>query len=366
MSGLTVTEHAAMLMQAGQMRQAITLLEPHVASEPTDALAMGILVTAYSSQGRNADALALGMRAVALEPDNADYVILHAECLVMCGQAAAAREVAALAVQRAPQSFDAHRVHAVALSMLDDFAAAHAAAYQAQLLAEDDDASQAGVHILYASVLERSPGSLPEALIQARLALALTPENEDYRARLARMLVVAKQPWEAVRVATDVLGSAPTTGLARGTLILALMMLQNRLLWWQFAIAVTAPMVAYGILGTVLDAGNDMALTTRIGGVIAVSLTVLVLILSCRRAPMGRRMARLVWKTISRFLGATIALVLQALVAVAAVGAVVFGHPLLLAPAIFVIPLAGWIFQQSMNPMVDAGEKAFGLPPDLD
>ncbi|WP_166788891.1 MULTISPECIES: hypothetical protein [unclassified Cryobacterium] len=52
--------------------------------------------------------------------------------------------------------------------------------------------------------------------------------------------------------------------------------------------------------------------------------------------------------------------------ALAAVGAVLVGHPLLLAPAIFVIPFAGWIFQQSMFPMVEAGEKAFGLPADLD
>jgi tetratricopeptide (TPR) repeat protein len=364
-SGLTVPEHAAMLVQAGQTRQAIALLEPHLASEPTDGPAMGVLVAALSAQGRFELALQISMRAVALDPDNGVFVVLHAECLVQSGRYDAAREAAALAVQLSPQSYDAHRVHAAALAALNDFAGAHAAAYQAQLLADDDDTSQAEVHILYAAVLERSPGSLPAALTQARTALTLAPANEDYRSRLARMLIVAKQPWEAVRVATDVLGASPTTGSARGTLILALMLLQNRLLWWQFAIAFSAPMLAYGVLGNILG-GDALASATRIGGLVAVLLTALVLYLTCRKAPPGRRMVRLAWKTIRQFPGAATALILQGLVAAAAVGAVITGGIPLLAPAIFVIPLAGWIFVQSMSSMVDAAEKAFGLAPDQD
>ncbi|MGY4859372.1 tetratricopeptide repeat protein [Cryobacterium sp. AP23] len=362
MSGLTVPEHASMLVQAGQLRQAIALLEPHLASEPTDGPAMAVFIAALSGQGRFAEALEVSMRAVALDPDNAAFVVLHAECLVQCGQFAVARQAAALAVQLAPQDYDAHHVHAIALAMLDDFAGAHAAAYQAQLLAEDDDASQANVHILYAVVLERAPGGLPEAMVQARVALTLAPGNEEYRSRLARMLIVAKQPWEAVRVASDVLGVAPTTGSARGALILALLLLQNRLLWFQFGIAVAGPVLAFSVLGAVTgDDGGDVALPTRIGGLITVLLTALVLFLTCHNAPPGRRIARLSWKTIRQFRGAAIALVLQALVAVAAVGAVLTGWIVLLAPAIFVIPVAGWIFVQSMLPMVEAAEKAFGL-----
>lgn len=362
---LPVCEHAGMLIQAGQIRQAIALLEPHLAAEPTDVLAMALLVAALSSQGRHADALALSMRVVALDPDNIDYVVLHAECLVRSDRGADAHAAASFAVQLAPQSFDAHRILAVTLSMQDDTEGAHAAAYQAQLLADDDDVTQAAVHMLYAIVLEPSQGSLPEALIQARTALALVPSNDDYRAGLARMLLVAKQPWDAVRVASDVLGTAPMTGSARGTLILALLMLQNRLLWWQFGIAFAAPMLAYGVLGNVLDAGSDLGLTTRIGGLVAVLLTALVVFLTVRKAPPGRRIMSLSWKTIRRFPGAAIALVLQGIVALAAVGAVLVAHPLLLAPAIFVIPLAGWIFQQSMLPMVEAAEKAFGMPAAL-
>jgi tetratricopeptide (TPR) repeat protein len=361
-SGLSVPEHAAMLVQAGQLRQAIALLEPHLAADPTDGSAMGVLVAALSGQGRFDEALEISMRAVALAPDHGAYVVMHAECLVQSGRYEAARDAAAIAVQLSPQDYDAHRVHAAALARVDDFAGAHAAAYQAQLLADDDDVSQADVHILYAAVLERSPGSLPEALKQARLALALAPANEVYRSHLARMLIVAKQPWEAVRVATDVLGTAPTTGSARGTLILALMLVQNRLLWWQFAIAFTAPMLAYGVLGSVL--GTDaLPLATRIGGLWAVLLTALVLYVTCRKAPPGRRMVRLAWKTIRRFPGAATALILQGLVVVAAVGALITGGAVLLAPAVFVIPLAGWIFVQSMSSMVAAAEKAFGLEP---
>ena len=361
MSDLSVAEHAGMLVQAGQTRQAIALLEPHLASEPTDADASVVLVAALSGQRRFAEALALSVRTVALDPGNAEYLAVHAECLVQCGFFAGARTTAERAVRMAPQSFEAHRVLAVALSAVDDFDAAFAAAYQAQLLAAADDAAQAEVHMLYAVVLERRRGGLPEALVQARTALALVPTSERYRARLARMLLVAKQPWEALRVASDVLSTAPTTGTARGTLILALLMIQHRLLAWQLGIAVLAPMLAFGVFGSLLGIATDMAPAVRVGGGITVLLTALVLVLLCRHAPPERRLARIGWNSIRSFPGAAIAAGLQAAVVLAALGAIVFGHAVLLAPAIVVTIVASVFLRVSLPRRIAAAEAAFNL-----
>lgn len=358
---MSVTDQASELVQAGQMQQAIALLQPHLAAEPTDAPAMVVLITALSSQKRFAEALPLSVKAVGLDPANVDYLIVHAECMVQSGFIAGARKAADRAVRMAPQSFAAHRILAIALSAENDFDAAFETVHEAQQLAADDDASQAEVHTLYAVVLERRRGGLPEALIQARTALEIVPTSEPYRARLARMLLVAKQPWEAVRAASVVPSVAPTTGTARGTLILALMMIQYRLLWWQFGIALVAPMFAFGFFGSLLGIEDDMAPATRVGGAIAVVLTALVVFLLCRKAPLGLGLAGIAWTTIRPFPGAAIALVLQGVVVLAALGALAVGHPVLLAPALVVIIVAGLLFQLSMRPMVAAAEDAFGL-----
>ncbi|TFB77246.1 hypothetical protein E3O06_00330 [Cryobacterium glaciale] len=349
----SATDRASNLLDMGQNRQAAILLETHIATSPTDAAALGLLARALTATDRHADGAAAALRAVRLEPTDAYLLVLYAHCMVNASQYDNAISAAEQAIRLNPSLLWAHETLARAHAGLANFEAAADAVDAAQLLAEPNNDAQAAMHSLRSSVLAGWPKRFGESIEQAQLAVRRAPQNDWYRTRLAQLQFIDHKPWLALRTATDVLTSAPTTDGARGTLLSALHLLQRRMLGAQFA---TAALTA--VLGIFVFSSSANA--TRLVSLLSLALTAAAVLLLLRGAPLGGRLVRSLGNTMRTFRGSVVAGALQALIVLLSLATLVTGSDWPITIGWLLIVAAGIAFETSGKAMVEAASRAYG------
>jgi tetratricopeptide (TPR) repeat protein len=353
-------QQAAALMMSGKHAEAVTLLLARVSKQPDDTEALAILPGALWGAGRHDEALMIAKSSAEANPDDADLAVAYAEValsMVLWDDAIFAAEDA---IELRPTSFDAYRILAIALSAVDRLPEAQLALRRAMELGDEQEEPESELLVMQSAVLSDWPGRREEAIAYARQAVAMDPTNDRYRTRLASMQMGLRDQWGAVRTAIGVLATSPTRDIARGTLIIALASTQHRTLWLQFGITLLTPMISIGFLGEPLGIGDDPRLTGHVGGLIGTVLNVLLLWRIWSKVGSDKAVYRGIARTVRKFPGAAIALVLQGIAVLLPLVAAITGLIALVPGSLAVVLLASVCFRLSHLTMVTTGVNLYG------
>ncbi|MBO1751401.1 hypothetical protein J4G33_06250 [Actinotalea sp. BY-33] len=352
-------ERAAALIEAGQARVGIEMLERHLATAPTDTDALVELARARLSLGEAQVASDVVGRAVGLAPDDPAMAITWARCRSVLGDHHGAEAGARRAAELAPDDPAVHCLLAVALGDLGRLDEAHVELAVAAEVADPTGQDQVTLEVASASVLSHRRSDRRAMLRAARRAAALAPGDPAVLQMLAARGTQAHRWWLGFGAAADAMRLDPGRAGNRPMALFCLGRAHRRLIYLQL-LSTVAPLVLAGIV-----LGESQATATR-GAAIA-SLAGLALVLHSwhRQRPMDRTILLLAWRTLRRFPGTVLLLALQAAVVVGLVVAVALGEVRVLGPVAMSTMGVAWLsFLLGWGPLRTASRELDGISPE--
>ena len=353
-------QRALALIQSGKHADATNLLLSHLSSEPEDTTALALLPGAVFGAGRHEEALTLAASTAEAHPTSPDLLLVYAEVASAMMRWDDAIVAAEDAIELRPTSYDAYRFLAIALSAVERLPEADAALRRALELGEADGEPETDLLVMQSAVLSDWPGRREEGIAYARQAVAIDPTNDRLRSRLAALQMGMRDHWGAVRTSLGVLATSPTRDVARGTLLIALSSTQYRTIWLQFAIAFLTAAIGLGGLGEPLGIAEDSRPTGHVAGLLGTALNALMVWRVYSKVGRDRVIYRNILRTVRKFPGAMIALVLQTLAVLFPLISAVTGLVGFVPIAVFVVVLASISFRFSHMTMVRTGALLYG------
>ena len=350
---------ARVLLRTGKHAEATDLLFSHLSAEPDDADALNLLPGALLGAGRHDEALILAASSAEAHPHHVGMALTYAHVASAMSQWDEAIESAENAIEVQPLSFEAYRYLAIALSKRDRLPEADAAMRRAVELGEEQGVAETELLMMKSAVLAEWPGRKEEGIAAARRAVALDPTNDRFRSILAFRQMAMRDSLGALRTSLGVLGSSPTKSGPRGTLLLALVSVQGRTIWLQFAIVFLTAAIGIGGFGDLLGAREDPRLAGHVVGLFGTVLNALMVWRIHRKLGGNKVVYRTILRTLRKFTGAHHALWLQVVAALLPLVAAVTGFAVLITIPLFVLVAAFFCYRLSDTTMARAGTRLY-------